>query len=236
MSSDTQPLTGIDLDVAADLAAQLRVDSIRASTSAGSGHPTSSMSAADLLPALVGRHLRYDWDNCTRTPTITEPPQGRCVPAAVLRFKAVGVVSDEQLITGHRRFGPRRKATPPRSRRGFTWPPDRSAKGCPRGGDRAGGPVPRPAALPGVGAVRGQRDGGRAPSGEALDKAAYYRLSNLTAIVDVNRLGQRGPTEYQWDLAAYNQRAEAFGVQRSSSTVRPQRHHPGVPLHRGRRL
>ena len=35
---------------------------------------------------------------------------------------------------------------------------------------------------------------------EAFDKAAYYRLDNLTAIVDVNRLGQRGPTELGWDL------------------------------------
>ena len=52
----------ISLDVVADLAAQLRVDSIRSSTSAGSGHPTSSMSAADMLAALVTRHLRYDWD------------------------------------------------------------------------------------------------------------------------------------------------------------------------------
>ncbi len=47
---------------------------------------------------------------------------------------------------------------------------------------------------------------------EALDKAAYYRLSNLIAIVDVNRLGQRGPTELQWDLDAYARRAEAFGA------------------------
>ena len=46
---------------------------------------------------------------------------------------------------------------------------------------------------------------------EALDKAAYYQLGNLTAIVDVNRLGQRGPTELEWDMAAYRRRAEAFG-------------------------
>jgi hypothetical protein len=57
----TSPRTG--LDTVAELAAQLRVDSIRSSTSAGSGHPTSSMSAADLLAVLVARHLRYDWDN-----------------------------------------------------------------------------------------------------------------------------------------------------------------------------
>jgi hypothetical protein len=46
---------------------------------------------------------------------------------------------------------------------------------------------------------------------EALDKAAYYRLGNLTAIIDVNRLGQRGPTELEWDMAAYRRQAEAFG-------------------------
>src|SRR5215472_1979203 len=55
--------TDIDLHAAGELAQQLRVDSIRSSTSAGSGHPTSSMSAADLLAVLVGRHLRYDWDD-----------------------------------------------------------------------------------------------------------------------------------------------------------------------------
>jgi Transketolase, thiamine diphosphate binding domain len=53
----------VSLDRAAELAAQLRVDSIRCSTSAGSGHPTSGMSAADLLAVLVSRHLRYDWDD-----------------------------------------------------------------------------------------------------------------------------------------------------------------------------
>ena len=46
---------------------------------------------------------------------------------------------------------------------------------------------------------------------EALDKAAYYHLANLTAIVDVNRLGQRGPTELGWDTDVYAKRVEAFG-------------------------
>src|SRR5260370_35779476 len=47
---------------------------------------------------------------------------------------------------------------------------------------------------------------------EALDKASYYKLANLGAIVDVNRLGQRGPTELSWDLDAYGRRAAAFGA------------------------
>ena len=46
---------------------------------------------------------------------------------------------------------------------------------------------------------------------EALDKAAYYKLGNLTAIIDVNRLGQRGPTELEWDMDSYRRCAEAFG-------------------------
>ena len=46
---------------------------------------------------------------------------------------------------------------------------------------------------------------------EALDKASHYGLDNLTAIVDVNRLGQSGPTELEWDMEAYRRRVEAFG-------------------------
>jgi transketolase len=47
---------------------------------------------------------------------------------------------------------------------------------------------------------------------EALDKASYYKLSNLIALVDVNRLGQRGETELGWDLDRYARRADAFGA------------------------
>jgi transketolase len=50
-----------DLDLCRALARQLRADSIRASTAAGSGHPTSSLSAADLMAVLLVGHLRYDW-------------------------------------------------------------------------------------------------------------------------------------------------------------------------------
>jgi transketolase len=46
---------------------------------------------------------------------------------------------------------------------------------------------------------------------EALDKASHYELDNLTVIVDVNRLGQRGETEFGWDMEAYRRRVEAFG-------------------------
>ncbi len=46
---------------------------------------------------------------------------------------------------------------------------------------------------------------------EAFDKASYYKLSNLIAILDMNRLGQRGPTDLGWDTEAYAERAASFG-------------------------
>src|SRR5260221_14003644 len=104
--SRPEATTGIDLGTAAELAAQLRVDFVRSAPVAGSGPPPSSMSAADLLPVLVGRHLRYDWD---------EPhadgndhlifSKGHASPLLYSIYKAVGVVSDEQLMTQYRRFG-----------------------------------------------------------------------------------------------------------------------------------
>ena len=47
---------------------------------------------------------------------------------------------------------------------------------------------------------------------EALDKASYYKLSNLVVMADINRLGQRGPTDLGWNLDGYERRVEAFGA------------------------
>src|ERR1700755_1926798 len=111
MTTITSP--DIDLETIAQLAAQLRVDSIRSSPSAGSGPPTSSMSAADLLAVLVARHLRYDWN----TPAGDDNDhlifsKGHASPLLYAVFKAVGVVSDEELMTGYRRFGSRLEGHP----------------------------------------------------------------------------------------------------------------------------
>ena len=213
MSSQTQPLTGIDLAVAGDLAAQLRVDSIRSSTSAGSGHPTSSMSAADLLAVLVGRHLHYDWDN-PRADVNDHLifSKGHASPLLYSIYKAVGVVSDEELMTGYRRFGSRLEGHPTPILPWVDVATGSLGQGLPDGVGvaLAGRYLDR---LPyRVWVLCGDSEMAEGSMWEALDKAGYYQLSNLTAIVDVNRLGQRGPTEIQWDLARYQQRAEAFGA------------------------
>ena len=94
------------LEDVGELAQQLRVDSIRCSTAAGSGHPTSSMSAADVMAVLQARYLRYDWgqpDNPASDHLIFS--KGHASPLLYSMFKAAGVVSDEELIDTYRRFG-----------------------------------------------------------------------------------------------------------------------------------
>src|SRR5690348_9459945 len=203
----------VSLDMLPDLAAQLRVDSIRCSTSAGSGHPTSSMSAADLMAVLVTRHLRYDWDN-PRSPLNDHLifSKGHASPLLYSIYRAVGVVSEEELIDGYRRFGQRLEGHPTPVLPWVDVATGSLGQGLPDGVGvaLAGRYLDR---LPyRVWVLCGDSELAEGSIWEALDKASYYKLSNLIAILDINRLGQRGPTDKGWDLPAYAERAKAFGA------------------------
>ncbi|MFI5393648.1 MAG: transketolase, partial [Myxococcota bacterium] len=88
-----------------DLAAQIAVDSIRCTTRAGSGHPTSSMSSAHLLSVLYADHLRYDVGD-PKSPANDRfiMSKGHAAPALYSVLKAIGAIDDEQLMT-LREFG-----------------------------------------------------------------------------------------------------------------------------------
>ena len=205
--------TDINLATAGELAQQLRVDSVRSSTSAGSGHPTSSMSAADLLAVLVGRHLHYDWvDPANPANDHLIFSKGHASPLLYSVFKAVGVISDEELMTGYRRFGSPLEGHPT---------PDLPWVDVATGSLGQGLPDAVGVALAGkyvdeipyrVWVLCGDSEMAEGSIWEALDKASHYKLSNLIAMVDVNRLGQRGPTELSWDLDTYSRRVSAFGA------------------------
>jgi transketolase len=207
------PIAEPELDTIGELAQQLRVDSIRASTSAGSGHPTSSMSAADLLATLVARHLRYDWDN-PKSPSNDHLlfSKGHASPLVYSVFKAVGVISDDELMTGYRRFEQRLEGHPTPVLPWVDVATGSLGQGLPDGvGIGLAGKYLE--GLPyRIWVLCGDSELAEGSIWEALDKAAYYKLSNLIAIFDVNRLGQRGPTELQWNLEAYARRVEAFGA------------------------
>jgi transketolase len=201
-----------NMDDIRELAQQLRVDSIRCSTSAGSGHPTSSMSAADLMAVLLAKHFRYDWErpgNPANDHLIFS--KGHASPLLYSMFMAAGVVSDEELMTKYRRFGSTLEGHPTPALPWVDVATGSLGQGLPDGvGIALAGRYLD--ALPyRVWVLCGDSEMAEGSMWEALDKAAYYRLSNLTAIVDVNRLGQRGPTELGWDLEAYVKRVEAFG-------------------------
>ena len=111
-SSVSEVPTTQGFDFIRELGQQLRVDSIRSSTAAGSGHPTSSMSAADLMAVLITRYFRYDW-NDPQAPTNDHLifSKGHASPLLYAIFKAVGVVSDDELLT-FRKFGSRLQGHP----------------------------------------------------------------------------------------------------------------------------
>ena len=203
----------IGLDTVAELAAQLRVDSIRSSTSAGSGHPTSSMSAADLLAVLISRHLRYDWDD-PRSPVNDHLifSKGHASPLLYSVFRAAGAISEDELINGYRRFGQRLEGHPTPVLPWVDVATGSLGQGLPDGvGIALAGQYLEK--LPyRVWVLCGDSEMAEGSMWEALDRASYYQLSRLTAIVDVNRLGQRGETELGWNLGAYARRAEAFGA------------------------
>ncbi|MGH2584935.1 MAG: transketolase [Dehalococcoidia bacterium] len=194
-----------------ELAQQLRVDSIRATTAAGSGHPTSSMSAADLIAVLLARHLRYDF-NQPHLPTNDHLifSKGHASPLLYAYFKAGGAISDEELLT-LRRFGSRLEGHPVPI---LPW------VDVATGSLGQGLPIGVGVALAGkyldklpykVWVLLGDSEMAEGSIWEAVDKAGHYRLGNMIGILDVNRLGQRGETELGWNTAAYAERARAFG-------------------------
>lgn len=95
-----------------ELAQQLRVDSIRATTAAGSGHPTSSMSAADLMAVLLAKYLRYDFNNA-HDPNNDHLvfSKGHASPLLYAMYRAAGVIDDRELMS-LRKFGSRLEGHP----------------------------------------------------------------------------------------------------------------------------
>jgi transketolase len=210
-SSVTEVRTTQGFDFMRELAQQLRVDSIRCSTAAGSGHPTSSMSAADLMAVLITRHFLYDW-NDPKEPNNDHLvfSKGHASPLLYSIFKAVGVISDDELLS-FRKFGSRLEGHPTPV---LPW------VDVATGSLGQGLPIAVGIALAGrkldqlpyhVWTLTGDSELAEGSIWEGLDKAGYYGLSNFTAIFDVNRLGQRGPTEYQWETDVYRDRVQAFG-------------------------
>jgi transketolase len=195
-----------------ELAAQLAVDSIRCSTAAGSGHPTSSLSAAHLLAVLYSDHLRFDVDdpkNVANDRFVLS--KGHASPLLYSVLKAIGAVTDQELLTFRKLGSPLQGHPAP--------VPELPWVDVATGSLGQGLPIGLGMAL----AMRLDGTGGRTwvligdsevvegSVWEAMANASHHQVRNLVAILDMNRLGQRGPTMLEWQGDVYEARAKAFG-------------------------
>src|ERR1044072_5948396 len=183
------------------LAQHLRVDAIRASDAAGSGHPTSGMSAADLMAVLFSNHLRYDFDapeNPANDHLVFS--KGHASPLLYALYKAAGAIDAEELLS-FREFGSGLQGPPT---------PEIPWVDVATGSLGQGLPISVGIALAAqrlessdlrVWVLCGDSELAEGWVWEAFEHACHSSLSNLIAIVDVNRLGQRGPTMHEWDTS-----------------------------------
>jgi transketolase len=195
-----------------ELAAQFAVDSIRASTEAGSGHPTSSMSAAHLLAVLYADHLRYDVSdpkNSANDRFVLS--KGHASPLMYSVLKAIGAITDGQLLS-FRRFGSPLEGHP-------VPLPEMPWIDVATGSLGQGLPIGLGMALamklddgPGrVWVLMGDSEAAEGSVWEAMANAWFHGVDNLILVLDMNRLGQRGPTMVEWHGEIYAERARAFG-------------------------
>src|SRR6478609_8325173 len=194
-----------------ELGQQFRVDSVRCAAAAKSGHPTSGMSAADLMAVLLAKYLRYDFDN-PDAPTNDRLifSKGHASTLLYAMFRAAGAISDEELLT-YRQFGSMLEGHPTPLIPWVDVATGSLGQGLPIGVGMAIAAKSLDRLPSRVWVLCGDSESAEGSIWEAFQHASHYELDNLTAIFDVNRLGQRGPTMDQWELDHYKARAEAFG-------------------------
>jgi transketolase len=195
-----------------DLAAQLGIDSIRCTTEAGSGHPTSSLSAAHLVAVLFADHLRIDLEE-PRSPANDRfvLSKGHAAPVLYSALKAIGAIDDRELMSLRRLGSPIQGHPAPAPE--LPWV--EAATGSLGQGLAVGLGMALAMRLdeaPGrVWVLVGDSEMAEGSVWEAMEAIAHHRVDTLTCVLDLNRLGQRGPTMHQWEADVFVRRAEAFG-------------------------
>ena len=203
-------MNDIDIESLKGIAHQLRIHSIAATTAAGSGHPTSCCSAADLVAALFFGHMRYDPTNphyYNNDRFILS--KGHAAPLLYAAWAEAGLFPVEELLK-LRQLGNDLEGHPtPR------LPFADVATGSLGQGLSVGVGMALCARLDNLDyrtyVLLGDGECAEGAVWEAAGLAGFHHLNNLIAVVDVNRLGQSQATALGHDLNAYKKRFEAFG-------------------------
>lgn len=193
-----------------NVATQLRIDSIEATTAAGSGHPTSCMSAAEIMAALFFDVMRYDPKN-PQNPDSDRfvLSKGHAAPVLYSAWAESGFIPRARLTT-LRRFDSDLEGHPTPLLKFVSVPTGSLGQGLPVGlgmalAARMQGRDYRTYVLMGDG------ENAEGSVWEAAEVAAFHKVDSLCAMVDVNRLGQSQPTMLQHEMEIYRQRWSAFG-------------------------
>ena len=193
------------------MANKLRVHSILATSEAGSGHPTSCMSAADLTAAVFFHAMRYDVAN-PKNPLNDRfvLSKGHAAPLLFAAWAEAGAFPVDRLLT-LRQFGSEIEGHPTPRLPWVEVATGSLGQGLSCGAGMALSSKYLDKIDNKVFVVMGDGEAAEGSVWEAAEIASYYRLDNLIGIVDVNRLGQSQATMYGHDVEVYRRRFEAFG-------------------------
>ncbi len=213
MPSTTDILHTTSLQVLQEKAARLRIDSVEATTAAGSGHPTSCASAADIVSVLFYAVMRFDPRNPGRDDVdLFVLSKGHAAPLLYAAWAEAGAFPREKLLTLRRIDSDLEGHPTPRL--AFVKVATGSlGQGLPAAAGMAYESKFFRKSDQRIYVLLGDGESVEGSVWEAAQWAAYHRLDNLCATIDINRLGQSQPTMLEHDLEAYRQRWEAFGWQ-----------------------
>jgi transketolase len=195
-----------------NIAKLIRYYSLVMSTEAGSGHPTSSLSAADLMTGLLfGGTFKYDLDD-PRHPNNDRLifSKGHASPLFYSIWAAAGKVTEKELLS-FRKFNSPLEGHPTPAFRYTEAATGSLGQGLSIGVGMAMNAKYLDKLPYRTYVLLGDSEMAEGSQWEAMELAAYYKLGNLVGIMDVNRLGQRGETMYGHDLTVYKDRVSAFG-------------------------
>jgi len=199
-----------DIELLKGIANQLRIHSITSTTAAGSGHPTSCCSAADVVATLFFGHMRYDAKNphyYNNDRFILS--KGHAAPLLYAAWAETGLFPASDLLT-LRKFNSNFEGHPT-----LRLPFVDVATGSLGQGLSVGAGMARAARLDKLDyntyVLLGDGEIAEGSVWEAASFAGIYKLNNLIAIVDANRLGQSEATAFGHDIGVYAKRFDAFG-------------------------
>ncbi len=188
----------------------LRYYIIACSTKAGSGHPTSSLSATDLLSVLYFHFLNYNFENPdNRYNDRLIFSKGHASPLLYSLYKVAGLIDEEELLTYRTLYSPLQGHPTPET------PYIDVATGSLGMGLSFGLGMAMANKMDNINnktyVLLGDGEMAEGNIWEALEIAAYYKINNLIGILDVNRLGETGEALLGHDVSSFQRRIESFG-------------------------